>query len=541
MVLLSKHKHGILLGIVLILVLVLRLWGVWFGLPYVGFQPDEWFIADEGLELLQEGFAPSRLGIGTLHAYIQAGITWPVFRLIAFDPDRILTYREMLAAEGINTGVVGIPHPLPAYYLWGRMGVAVMGMISVWLTYLIGREIESSDLGLLGALFLAASPLHAEYSHYLIRTIPGLMFLLLAFYVILLAYQRERWWLYGLGSVLVVSAILTKQNNLVILVPFGLSLVLSLWRTLRQRSPKESLKVFGAILLAAGTGSLALTLILRYRDPIALVSSLIRLILNNPYVYGGHHFGYGGENTLLWVFNYFLHDPWRFVFLLALPGVGVAALELRERGWLLLSIPVSYLLVMSFFTVRFIHWLVPVLPFLGILAGLFLIWGVRYFAQQLRRWSVPWYGLMAVGALAITITSFKLIIIQDYWLSQKDVRVVASEWLQVSIPRGMKVVIERYGPYLSERSGQVEYVASAAQKGIEAYRAEGVDYLVINESQYRLTQSEAANPKGDPAAKEYMARYQAMSEELPLVQEFTGPTIVYPRRWVRVYGLDSKQ
>jgi hypothetical protein len=146
---------------------------------------------------------------------------------------------------------------------------------------------------------------------------------------------------------------------------------------------------------------------------------------------------------------------------------------------------------------------------------------------------------MVIGALAITLTSFKLIVVQDYWFSQKDVRVTASEWLPANIPAGAKVVVEQYGPYLSSRMHRVEYVASAAQKDIQACRAEGVDYLVVNELEYRLTQAEAASPTGDPAAKGYLARYRTMFDELPLVQEFIGPAMVYPGYWVRVYRIDT--
>ncbi len=533
-----RNKQKIILGAILALALGLRLWGIGFGLPYVGFSIDEWYIADEGLILLRDGFTFSRLNIGTLHGYIQAGVGWLVFSLAGVDPAQVHTYREMLAIESIAGGVIGIPYPAPAYYLWGRIAVAVMSTVSIGLTYLIGREVESAEVGLLGALFLAASPVHAEDSHHIVRTIPALMFLLLACYVILVAYRRGKWWLYGLGSVLAALAILTKQNNVIIVAPLGLVLGLGLWHAARQRSPIEVLQAGGIGVLTVGIGGLTLALALGYRDPATLFSVVLGRIWNYRYVYEGHLFGSSGDNTLLWIFNYFLRDPWRFVFLLALPGAILATVKLRDRGWLLLSIPVPYLFTMSFFTVRILYWLVPVIPFLGILAGVFLTWGQQWAEQRLRHWPVPWHRLMIMGALAITLTSFKLTIVQDYWLSQKDVRVTASEWLPANIPAEAKVVIEQFGPYLSPRTRQVKYLGLVVQNDLETYRAEGVDYLVVNELEYRLVQHEAASPTGDPAAKGYLARYQTVFDRLPLVQEFIGPAMVYPGYWVRVYGMD---
>ena len=476
--------------------------------------------------LLRDGFTLAYLGIGTLHAYIQAGVGWAVFNLTQPPPTPILVIQERYTAEGIGANI-GIPTSVPAYYLWGRIAVAMMGIATIWLTYLIGREIDSAEVGLLGALFLAASPLHAEHSQNLVRDMPGLLFLLLAFYFLLIAYRQEKWRWVVLAGISAGLALLAKSNNVILAAPLVLTLGLSLRRAAGRRSLREILGAGGVRALAVAAGGLVLAL--------AVASFPGYLRMNYNFVFG-HTFGQGG-NTPFWVIDYFLRDPWRFVFLLSLPGMGLAAVALRERGWLLLSIPVPYLLTLSFFTTRYLHWLVPALPFLGILAGLFLVHGGRWLGQRLARWRLPWSWLVAIGALGITLTSFRLIATQDYWLSQKDVRVTASEWLQANIPDGAKVMIEQYGPYLPPETRQVVYVTSAAEEDLGTYRAEGVGYLVVNQSQYRLTQAEAANLQGDPAVKEYLARYQTIAG-LPLVQEFVGPVMRYPGSWIRVYRID---
>jgi hypothetical protein len=537
---LQAHKRHVILGVILALALGLRLWGIGSGLPFVGFQPDEFFVSGEGLILLRDGFTLSRLAVGALHGYIQAGVGWTVFSLTQPPPTPLLTIQETYLAEGIETDNVGVPTSVPAYYLWGRIAVAVMGVATIWLTYLIGREIDSAEVGLLGALFLAASPLHAEHSHNLVRDMPGLLFLLSAFYFLLLAYRQERWGRsVALGILTGISAglgILAKSNNVILVAPLALTLGLSLWRAAGRRSLREILRVGGVAVLAVAAVALALALVFSYANPIIASWNYDVFKLNYDLVFG-HIFGYSSGFTPFWVIDYFLRDPWRFVFLFSLPGMGLAAVALRERGWLLLSIPVPYLLALSFFTTHFLHWLIVALPFLGILAGLFLVHGGRWLDQRLTHWRLPWSRLVALGALGITLTSFKLIATQDYWFSQKDVRVTASEWLQANIPDGAKVAIERYGPYLPSKTRQVLYVVSAAQKDVETYRTEGVGYLVINASEYQLVQAEATHPQGDPAAKEYLARYQTIAD-LPLVQEFVGPAALYPGTWVRVYRID---
>lgn len=531
----QRHTYCIILVVTLLIALNLRLWGVNFGLPYVGFQPDEWAMADQGIEILRDGFSLSHLRIGTFHAYIQAGIGWFYFFLTGSEPEQTSTFREMRKVQGVSINPIGIPSPIPNYYLIGRIAVAVMGTISVGLTYLIGREMKSPRVGLLGAMFLSISPLHVEYSHYLIRTIPGLMFLLLAFYLITVAYCREKWWLYIIGSIFVALAILTKQNNLIVVVPLMLALGLSVWHKIWRKSLKEAIPVIGMGSAALLMGALTLALVLGYTTPQSFFYGVFSRIWNYSYVYNASHFGFNGENTFLWVISYLWRTSnWGGVFLLSLIGILLAVFKLDIKGGLLISTPIAYLFVVSFFTVRFLHWIIPIIPFLALFAAISLVWLSQQINYVFPRYSTIGKNLILVCILVIIFPSIKKAITDNYWFTQKDVRVVASEWLNANIPTEAKVVIEKYGPYLPATTHNVEYVKFAVQKDLRTYQANGVQYLVGNELSFLLIQSEAVNPAGDPIATEYLARYGVMFE-LPLVQEFTGPAMLYPDQRIRVY------
>ena len=53
-------------------------------------------------------------------------------------------------------------------------------------------------------------------------------------------------------------------------------------------------------------------------------------------------------------------------------------------------------------------------------------------------------------------------------------------WLTQNLPPGSKVIIERYGPFLSQEKHQVVYVRSLVEEGIQQLESEKIDYVVGN-------------------------------------------------------------
>ena len=515
----------------------LRLWGIGFGLPYIGYYIDETVFADQSISFLREGVSDlSQWRIGNLYSYLQAGVGAIVLAISQINAKDMPTYLEILAAENIGRYTIGVPYPLPSYYLWGRILVAVMGGLSILVTYLIGRAEKSELVGLTSAFLLSVSSLHVLYSHLLTNTILGLLAFLVAFYVVLLAYIKHRWVLYLLGLPLIYLAIYAKQNNLILLAPLGLAVTMSLWRECRGRPLREIAKPIGAILLL----SIAVTVLLSWMVDFKLFEfsrSIILRIFANPYVYGGLHFGNSGYDTPIWMMNQFIAGLGGAVIFLAVLGI-VFAIRLEGKGYLLLSVLLPYLLLMSFFTVRFDRWLLPAVPLLAILASLTLEWIYLRVGRQWSFLNVYLPAILFAGIVILAIPSLRAVINRDFSASQTDLRNEASEWLYSNLPQGSSVVIDKYGPYLSSEHHQVAYVASIFEKDLQAYRDASVDYLVVNQMNYMLILNAAPDPRTSETRQLQLSRASQIVTELPLEKEFTGPAVFANGMRVHVYRLE---
>lgn len=151
---------GICLLGILAVAFFFRIYGINFGLPYI-YHPDEHSIVDRALRMLRtRDFSPHWFAWPSLYFYIQA-----------------LVY----ALHSLYLAFKGISPQLAGFYLWGRFATALLGTMTVALTYWVGKKVFSKKVGLLGALFLAFSSEHVQYSHYITTDVPVAFFALVTF------------------------------------------------------------------------------------------------------------------------------------------------------------------------------------------------------------------------------------------------------------------------------------------------------------------------------------------------------------------------
>lgn len=525
------NRQTLLLSVILALALLLRLWGVGgLGLPRVGYVDDEPVLTDSALELLrQDRLDLSRWKIGNAQIYLQAALQKTILAIRGVEPTEVPTYREIMSAQKISASVIGVPYPLPEFYYWGRVTVAILGGLSVVILFFIGQTVKSSRVGLMSAFFLAANSLHIEYSHYLLRTVPGAFVLLLALYAILLAYQKQKWFLYLLSFGLVYLAVYTKQNNLILLAPLGLALTMSVWREFQQRSIQEMAR-YGGLIFSVVALIFLLSRVFFQFNVFAYGRGIFNRIFYNDYVYGGYHFGFSGDDTPRWLIEQVFVAPsanWRLIALLAIPGV-VLANQLKGRGWLCLIVLVPYWLMLSLFTVRFVHWLMPVVPLLALLAALTLDRVYERFSQHTTIDGRYLPAIFSLLVILISGASIRAAVALDYYAGRPDIRNVASEWIQKELPQGSKIVVDSWGPYLEATGHEIIYVYQIGDKDLQAYRDEQVDYLVLNSINLSRLISAGADPRAAEIVELRTNRLKQIMEELPLEREFVGPALFNP-------------
>ncbi len=526
---LKKHWEGITLSLILIVALAIRVYGVSFGLPYIGYHPDEYSVSDEALRMMQKGdWKPSvrvRFSVHVQFIVGQMALLYRSWRGKPISLKEVTPYSDNALPLG-----VGITTDFPEFYLWGRFAVALIGTLTILVVYILGKSVASREAGLLAAAFLTFSPIHAYDSHFITTAVPGTFLILLAACMIILAYRCNRWGLYLLALPVAVLAIYAKKNGRIVLVPLCLAPVLGLWKSRAHIRIKHTTRRAGIVVATA------LLLILLPFFGKQVISSLVNYldflvhpILENPYVYGGSHPGASGRNTWLWVIKIFIRD-WKYIFPLSTAGLIWVALS-REQGdgLLLISTPLAYYFILAFFTVRFERWLIPLIPFLALMAGILVAdvgsLLVSKFDSVNRR-------LITCAIILLSLTTMvkpaMAVIETDYRLTQKDVRTLATEWIQQNIPMGAKLLVERYGPYLPEEFYEVEYRSSITPDA-GAGRWQNFDYLVFSEGWYGRFYA-------DPSKyAEQVSQYDALFREFTLVKEIAGPSLGYPDSAIVVY------
>ena len=383
-----------LAAVLFLLAAGLRVWGVQWALPYV-IHVDEPKIVDAGVRIVKSGDLNPHLFIWpSLVIYLQAAIyqlnlLWGTWRGIYSGPNALPDSNHILALA-------------PDLYLWGRTFSALVGGAAVAGVYGLGRAIFGRGAGLVAALLLLTSPLHVEYSHYLVTdvTMGALGLAVLAASWRLATHPAPRVAL--LAGALVGLCAAAKYNGVYIaLVPATALLIAEFrlriadWQAGADQQANRSASAFHDLRSARRT--------LKWLAAMIAVAALVFLIAN-PYLIldwpdwsRGFLFqvnDYKPAGTLadmLVSFGNQLRDLWRTdPAILASGGLGGVALLIEavvRRGHpghrgraaaLLLPFPLVYAALMARFEETFERNLIITLPFLCLLGGhLIADWGWR--------------------------------------------------------------------------------------------------------------------------------------------------------------------
>ena len=198
----SRSELALIVPIIL-LALFLRLWGIRWGEPYV-YHPDEWEMVWPALRIVQTGdFNPHDFHKPSFLIYAETAIAKMV-NLITGASLTVERPSGMLPMEAP-------PEQFP-YYLWGRTFVALLGSATVFLAFLAGRTLYSSEAGLATAFLLSVLPLHVADSHYLAVDVPAAFFATATLAFAALALRTNRTVYFLLGGLATGLTAATKYN-----------------------------------------------------------------------------------------------------------------------------------------------------------------------------------------------------------------------------------------------------------------------------------------------------------------------------------------
>ncbi len=457
----SNKNAKMVLYILLVIMLVsagLRFYSIHFGNPF-RYHPDEVKLLSTAGRLLETRFVDPE-------AYFSYGI-YPVFYTLL-----LAALIGVFIVFGLLTGrfssfedarLLYDQNPFP-FLAVGRYFVALLGVFSVYIFYLLLKKLYNRTIAMLGALLLAVNFVHVRNSHFSTVDVPATFFTLLGLYFCALVMEKSRRRDYILAAVFIGLAFATKFSLFLLAVPFIYAhFAASVKNTMTGRLLDKKFWM----------GALAGILTFVIACPI--------LVLDFQRTWGGimrtkkfesvGKIGSGGGFLSYWTgqqaegFGVFYPNsiPHTFGVLLTLfAAAGIIYLLYRHRKsdlLLLVFLVPSYLMFESM-AYRAMRHILPLIPFI-LAAAAILLFDV---CMVLKSNKIKYVFAVAAGLLIVIIPAVK-ISGYLYHLGRPDPRTQALKWCMENIPAPASIAVESFPPYLPGYQGNY----TSGEKQFEIY------------------------------------------------------------------------
>ncbi len=452
---------------ILLLALGLRLTGIQFGKPY-RYHPDEVKL------VIQAGVLLDHFPHLTRDAIFNIGTYPPFFTYVlaglfgAYAGLGLLTGRY---SSVVQAKLAYYTNPFQ-YHLLGRVVVALSGVATVWLVFLLGRRLYGRRVAFASALVLSVLFLHVRNAHFATVDVP-VTFLGFAAVAVALGYLedgdiRKLWAGFALAGV----ATATKYQAGVVIVPIGLTLLLqgqmdagNLFRKLMDWRLWAGVAIFVLVFLLACPMPLV-----DWHEFVGGLRGTANFESAGKVGTGGGFFSYiiGGTSP---GYGFFARNSmpesmgWLFTAL-AVAGVFLFVFTRDRRDFLLAVVPVLSYLYLGHLNYKAMRHLLPLVPFLVLLVGRLLDVAVStIFAKRWLRVAAFW-GVVA----AIALPQLRLSLSLDRQLRHRETRTLAKDWVEAHVAGGESLAVEPNGPELLrvEDPRKAEKLASGLYR--RAYR-----------------------------------------------------------------------
>jgi 4-amino-4-deoxy-L-arabinose transferase-like glycosyltransferase len=397
------------LAAVLALALFLRLWGLRQGLPYA-------YNADENSHFLPHAIGMFGHDLDPGYYVNPPAYTYLLHVVLALGYGGRLAVGEVFATD---------PSQL---WTMARAVSAGLGTVAVGLLFLAGRRLAGPAVGLLAAGLLGVAFLPVFYSHLALNDVPTLAPLCLSLWGAAGVLRSGRPIDYAVAGLGLGLAAATKYTGGIVLLALVAAAVP------HGRPAIRGLVLAGSVALAA-------------------------FLVANPYAILDHHAFLDGlshqsdasreatgklglTHESGWLY-YLWSFGWGLGWVpLAAAGLALPVLALARR-WGLLAIlgpaPVLFVAFMGSQERFFGRWLMPVLPFVCLLAA---ICAAMLVTAATRRAPALRPTLAALVTVALCGQGLVYSLHNGRVLSQQDTRALTRDWLVRNVPAGTRIVVE---------------------------------------------------------------------------------------------------
>ncbi|MGE4424963.1 MAG: glycosyltransferase family 39 protein [Solirubrobacteraceae bacterium] len=440
------------LGAVVVAGLLLRLWGIRWGLPFA-YNLDE-----------RSHFVPRSV------EFFASGSIDPDYQL---NPAGLIQWiaAALWLTHWSSDGIVETWRNDPAQ-IWtiARVASAVLSTAAIALLYAAGSRLFDRRVGLLAAAILATAFLPVHYGHLALNDGPSLAFTALGLFAIagIVRYGRRRD--YVLAGAALGGAIGFKYNAAFVGLPLGTAAVFHAtgWRwgdlVPGRRTPAAN----------AATGGPALDWRAGLRLPrwrpaaqgllLTAVATVVAFFLCDPYAFlrpgffldqVEHLSNYTKGGLLLGEtqssgYRYYAWSlGWGFGLLpLALAFVGGVRMLIATRwqALILLPAPLIFLLYVGSQGRYFARYAMPVYPLLALIAAVGAVWLATWLLDRVRVRGGLRVALGVVAAAILLAQGVVNVVHNNGVLAEEDTRSTARAWMVDNVPPGTTLVVEPMMP-----------------------------------------------------------------------------------------------
>lgn len=413
--------------LILIIAGTVRFLGINFGLPHTLCSPDESNVVGIALRFGTGDLNPHFFNYPTLWMYVL--FSFYIFYFLVGKITGAFFSKLDFAKEFISNPT--------NFYLISRCFSALLGTLSVIITYMIVKQLFNKRIATVSSLFLSLAYLHVRNSHFGVTDISVTFLILCSLFFIIRSYKNKKLHNYIFAGTVAGLATSTKYIGAMLCIPMFFGHGLNFY--------KQGIR----------------KLLLDKRILLFLLCVIFVFLLGSPFVlidfpeflndflfemrevqeFSGSFFDMGWFYHLR--FSLFHGLGWSLLFASIL-GILILLKKDIKKAIILYSFPFIYYFIAGRGHRVFVRYMIPITPFLCIAGAICVV----YIAKKLSKFFKPNKTFFRVPvensitfALSILIMVPSIINISQFnWLlMHKDNRLLATEWVEENIQGGSSI------------------------------------------------------------------------------------------------------
>jgi len=504
----DSSQAKVILALIIVLAIATRVAGISFGLPHL-YHVDEARFAKISITYFTGDLNPHFFHVPSLHTYAVAGL-WSVYYI-----------------GGKITGkFTSVPHFVKAFeedatphVILARLLSVLLSVGTILIVFYLGKRMYNPRVGVLASLFLVFSPVHNKISHYMVPDVPMVFFLMLSFLCIWFIYVKGDTRFYILAGLFAGLATATKYGGQLLFLPLFLAhlfYVLDNKRSIKEIFFSHKLLLSVAFFLGgflAGCPYSVLDFAKFWNDFKWQSQHLLQ---------AGHYGSSTAQPAWLFYLRYGMAENiGKFSQYLVYGGVLLGLVRRKRKDLILIVFPFVLFLLVGSWKSMAARYLLPLTPFLVLIAAVFLDAILTKISTLLRKGNsqFPFRVLQSrylnwVVVVFILLPSVIKVVRFDYLLTQKDTRTLAKEWINRNLPKGSTLALESYGPPLSQDDYSLLRRHTLGNIHLDWLAQRNVEYVIVSDIMYaRFTRFPDEFPK-------QASFYRSLEEQTLLIKTF---------------------